>query len=312
MEGGASIMYSEDIKTKERARKIINGIKKAPFKVIKIGGRAFQYSDEVYRAAKKEAEEKEIISKTSNAAKKAASQAAYAAAKATEASVTATAKMTEATERLAYAAPSPVQVFAMAFQKMGRTMKLVLSIIFSVIILFVPWGIFYYAGWALGAAIMFLLSAIYWVFINVFNGIAYIAVSIINAFVSIIIRLIKAAVEAIFTIFGGGTWTAGDYLLNKALIKYSEIAQAPKLMKPIPPKWEPWMAQSVLTKLLEITGLKEMTKWFATYYEITGKMVAQSLYNMPPSYLVLIFVFIPAVLVIAIIVYLRRRSAVYA
>ena len=159
---------------------------------------------------------------------------------------------------------------------------------------------------------MFLLSLIYWVFVNIFNGIAYIAVSIINGFVSIIIRLIKAAVEAIFSIFGGGSWTAGDYLLKNALIKYSEIAQVPKLMKPVPPEWKPWMSHSIISKILEITGFKGLMKWFTTYYEITGKMVAQSLYNMSPAHLVIIFVLIPVIGVISIIMYLYRRTAVYA
>jgi len=115
----------------------------------------------------------------------------------------------------------------------------------------------------------------------------------------------------IFRIFGGGSWTAGDYLLKNALIKYSEIAQVPKLMKPVPPKWKPWMAQSIITKILEITGFKGIMKWFTTYYEITGKAVAQSLYHMSAAHLVIIFVLIPAIAVIAIVMYLYRRTAVY-
>jgi len=261
-------------------------------------------------AAKKSKELWQKRSELPAKAKQAASKTLSAAIGAMEASATAASRMTEATENLAYAAPSPIQVFALAFQKMGRSMKFALAIIFAVIIFFTPWGIFYYAGWAFGAAIMFLLSLIYWVFVNIFNGIAYIAVSIINGIVSIIIRMIKAVVEAIFIIFGGGKWTAGDYLLQNALIRYNEIANVPSLMRPTPPKWQSWMGQSIISKLLEITGFKGLTKWFTIYYEIVGRSVANSLHHMPASHLVLVFVLIPVLGLIAILWYIYRRNVV--
>ena len=261
-------------------------------------------------AAKKSKELWQKRSELPTKAKQAASKTLSAAVGAMEASATAASRMTEAAEGLAYAAPSPIQVFALAFQKMGRSMKFALGIIFLVIFLFAPWGIFYYAGWAFGAAIMFLLSLIYWVFISIFNGIAYIAVSIINGTVSIIIRLIKAVVEAIFTIFGKEKWTAGDYLLQNALIKYNEIADVPSLLKPIPPKWQPWMSHSIISKVLEITGIRGLTRWFTTYYEIVGRSVANSLYHMSPTHLVLIFVLIPVLGLIAILWYIYRKNVV--
>jgi hypothetical protein len=71
---------------------------------------------------------------------------------------------------------SPIQIFQIAWAKMSTVMKLLVAIVFLFALLFVPIGVFYYAGWAVGAGFMFLVALIYWIFVNIFNGIATVAV----------------------------------------------------------------------------------------------------------------------------------------
>lgn len=95
----------------------------------------------------------------------------------------------------------PVQVFQLAWSRMSVTLKWLIMITFLVVILFVPWGIFYYAGWAVAAAFMFLIALIYWIFISLFNGIANVLVTLINGIVRVIMGAIIFIVEALLSFF---------------------------------------------------------------------------------------------------------------
>ena len=124
----------------------------------------------------------------------------------------ATARLGEAVSTSAAQSVGPIQIFQMAWARMSVTLKWLIIIVFMVVILFVPWGIFYYAGWAVGAAFMFLISLIYWVIANFFNGIAYVLVSIINGIVRVIMGVVIFIVEVIldfFTVGTGDTYSDG-------------------------------------------------------------------------------------------------------
>jgi hypothetical protein len=97
----------------------------------------------------------------------------------------------------------PVQVFKLAFQRMSVTLKWLIIIVFLFVILFIPWGVFYYTGWAVAAAFMFLISLIYWVFVSFFNGIAYVLVSLINLITRVIMGILIFVAEAVLGIFMG-------------------------------------------------------------------------------------------------------------
>ena len=75
---------------------------------------------------------------------------------------------------------SPLQIFALGWQEMGNKMKFLVGLVFALVILFVPIGVFFYAGWAVAVGFMFLISLIYWIFVNIFNGVAYVIISLIN------------------------------------------------------------------------------------------------------------------------------------
>jgi hypothetical protein len=113
----------------------------------------------------------------------------------------ATADIGEAISESAEHSIGPIQVFQLAWQRMSITLKWLIIIVFLVVILFVPWGIFYYSGWAVAAAFMFLISLIYWVFISFFNGIAYVLVSLINGITRVVMGVIIFVVEYILDFF---------------------------------------------------------------------------------------------------------------
>jgi len=92
---------------------------------------------------------------------------------------------------------SPIQIFQMAWTRLSATLKVLVIFIIFAAVLFIPWGLFYYTGWAIAAAFMFLISLIYWLMISMLNGIAFIAISIVNGVITIIMRMVIFIVEAI-------------------------------------------------------------------------------------------------------------------
>lgn len=101
----------------------------------------------------------------------------------------------------------PIQIFQMAWSRTTGVIKFGIALVFLLALFFVPIGIFYYTGWAVGAAIMFLISLIYWVFINIFNGIAYVIISALNGIITIMIQVIITLVETVLGwLRGSGTW----------------------------------------------------------------------------------------------------------
>jgi len=169
-------------------------------------------------------------------------------------------KSTAAAEELGYALPGPFQVFTLAWQKTSRAMKILFVLVFALILLFVPWGVFYYTGWAVGAAFMFLISLIYWVFISLFNGIAYIMVSVINGIATILLGSVVFMVESILKALGvlreWEQWSNGRYLMNNALIKHSQVANIPSLYTIVTPRWQPWMNDTIIGHLLKLFNVK--------------------------------------------------------
>lgn len=114
---------------------------------------------------------------------------------------TAGAQLGEAISETAEHSIGPIQVFQLAWQRMSVTLKWLIILVFLVVVFFVPWGIFYYSGWAVAAAFMFLISLIYWVFISFFNGIAYVLVSLINGITRVVMGVIIFVVEYILDFF---------------------------------------------------------------------------------------------------------------
>ena len=106
-------------------------------------------------------------------------------------------KIGGAMQESAAASIGPIQIFSLAWTKMSNVIKILVALVFFVVIAFVPIGVFFYAGWAVAAGFMFLVSLIYWVFINIFNGIAYVLVSVINGIITIILQIVIVIVETI-------------------------------------------------------------------------------------------------------------------
>ena len=170
----------------------------------------------------------------------------------------------ETAAKFGYALPGPVQIFVLAWQKTTKALKWLTILVFALVLLFVPVGVFSYAGWAVGAAFMFLLSLIFWVFVNLFNGLASILVTIINGIASIIMGAIIWVIEAIMDFFMTGEgyyWTNGHELLDNALIKYSQIANVPELYHIVTPTWEPWMNEPLFAHLMGMLGISFDLSW---------------------------------------------------
>jgi len=183
---------------------------------------------------------------------------------------------------------NPLQIFSLAWNRLSATIKWLIVLVMFLAILFVPWGIFYYTGWAVAAAVMFLISLIYWIFINIFNGIAYVLISFINAIVSVIMGVVIRIVETLMGILvaegpdfldhsyfntarcgeSGTTsyqgqcgvweyyWRNGHELLDNSMISYDMIAEVPALMVVSAPAWQDWMFTPLIVKAFEhIPGL---------------------------------------------------------
>lgn len=194
---------------------------------------------------------------------------------------------------LGYALPGPIAIFTLAWTKMTKVLKILTVLVMAVAILFVPWGIFYYAGWAVGAAFMFLLSLIFWVFISMFNSIAYVLVAIINAISRIILMGIVGLVEWVTGFFTGvgavktasitigdvtitrsvsaNYWTQGHELMENSLISYEMISEVPSLMIIVTPEWQSWFNDSIIGHLLNMLGIKASLTFisdpFRQFYE---------------------------------------------
>jgi len=230
------------------------------------------------------------------------------------------------------ALPGPFQVWTLAWQKTSKTLKLLLVLVFMVVILFTPWGIFYYTGWAVGAAFMFLISLIYWVFINILNGVAYVLVSIINGIATVILSLVIWVVEAILGFFSpghkfvsnpdpngypsiirvqGNYWYEGHALLYNSLIRYDQIANVPSLMIVVAPKWQPWMYNILIVKLIEhIPGLGGLFKTV----DIANNAIVNAYRDFvstadPLVVLAVGLAPLIAIVIILVVVYFRNRYA---
>jgi ABC-type multidrug transport system fused ATPase/permease subunit len=206
---------------------------------------------------------------------------------------------------------------------MSVTLKWLIILVFLVVILFVPWGVFYYTGWAVGAAFMFLISLIYWVFASFFNAIAYVLVTAINAVASIIMGVIIWIVEFFMSLFMKPNyfnpksqayefyWQPGHALFDNSLLKYSDIATVPILMVPIKPDWQPWMNQILIVKFFELVpGAQAIANAFGTIGDAMGKAFQDIIIHSPPWVVILIGL-LPVILVISIVVwiYLKYRYA---
>jgi hypothetical protein len=187
------------------------------------------------------------------------------------------------------------------------------------VILFVPWGVFYYTGWAVGAAFMFLISLIYWAFASFFNAIAYVLVTAINAVASIVMGVIIWIVEFFMSIFmkpnyvnpAKGTyeyyWVAGHNLFDNALLRYSDVATVPTLMVPITPEWQPWMNQILIVKLFQLVpGLQAIADMFTAVGNAMGKAFESIILHSPP-WIVILIGLLPVILVIAIGIYVYKK-----
>ncbi len=191
-----------------------------------------------------------------------------------------------------YSLPGPFAIWTLAWTKMTKALKALTIIVMAVVLLFVPWGIFYYSGWAVGASFMFLLSLIFWVFVSVFNGIAYVLVALINAITRMIMMGIIGFVEWVTGFFTGNSvrtvslkiggvemtktvsenyWVQGHELLENSLIPYDMIASVPSLMHIVTPDWKPWFNDSIIGHLLNMAGIKASLTFisdpFRQFYE---------------------------------------------
>lgn len=177
---------------------------------------------------------------------------------------------------IGYSLPGPFQVWTLAWQKTTTAMKTLAVIVFALVLLFVPWGVFYYTGWAVGAGFMFLVSLIFWVFISLFNGIAYVLVSLINGITSIIMGALVGLVEAFLGWLKIGNlnpqtgvyeWDNGRYLLTHSLITYSQIADVPSLYHVITPTWQPFMNDTIIGHVLGLLGVSLDFSWLTSPFE---------------------------------------------
>ncbi len=169
--------------------------------------------------------------------------------------------LSEAGERWGYALPAPFKVFTLAWQKTSKALKTLTIIAFALALLFVPWGVFYYVGWSVGAAFMFLISLIYWAVISLFNAIAFVIVSFINGIATILMGSIVAMVDAVLGALGLGIWENGRYFLDNALIKYSQIANVPSLYHIVEPTWQSFMNDTIIGHILGWFKIEMNLSW---------------------------------------------------
>ena len=229
--------------------------------------------------------------------------------------VHATSQIGPTAARFGYALPSPFQVFTLAWQKSSSAIKTITILAFAFVILFIPWGIFYYTGWAMAAAFMFLISLIYWIFVNIFNGLASVLVTIINGIASIIMGSIIWIVEAIMDFFmkgDGWYWSNGHQILDGSLISYSQIANVPSLMIVTPPAWEGWMNTILIVKLFEhIPGLSAIFNAYSTHI---GNGVSQAFANFVATadpWSVVAVALLPLAIFVGFLIYVYQKNKYY-
>jgi hypothetical protein len=217
--------------------------------------------------------------------------------------------------QVGFSLPGPFQVFTLAWQKMTSTMKLVIVMVFFLAILFLPWGIFYYAGWAIGAAAMFLVSMIYWIFVNFFNAIATGIIGVVNGVATIFMGFIIWIVEAIMGVFMNGYhWVNGRDLLTNSLITYNTVADVPSLLTVKVPEWQNWFNTTLIAKLLEhVPGLQAFVNAYNDVVVKAIKNVFSGFVESAPGWQVILIGLIPIFIIaaIVIIVYVRNRKYFY-
>lgn len=225
--------------------------------------------------------------------------------KAVNKSIEATQKGSMTLARFGYALPGPVQVFTFGWHKMSQSMKTLIAIVFSLVLLFVPWGVFIYAGWAVGAAAMFLVSILFWIFSSLFNAIGHGGVALINGISSMILGVIVYVVEAVLGFLNMGTWENGRYLMENGLISYDQIASIPSLYEIQTPVWSDAMNTTIISKVLEIMGFN------AESFNLFSEQFKTFYLNLEPIHAMvfsLMIVLIP--LIYLVVVYYRNRSKI--
>jgi len=225
--------------------------------------------------------------------------------------------------RLGYAASgfnvaSPLAIFSMAWNKTSTAVKTTIMLVFAFALLFLPWGVFYYTGWAVGAAFMFLISLIYWALISFFNGIAFVIVGIINGIVTVILSMLIWIIEMILGLFSGGMktvtnpdpygtastirvpgnyWYEGHALMHNSMIRYDQIANIPSLMIISEPGWKGWMNDTLIGHVMGLLGIEIDFSWisepFRQLYSTmsTGALVAVSLIVVAIPIVFLVYVY---------------------
>lgn len=186
----------------------------------------------------------------------------------------------EAAGRFGHRLPGPLSVFTLAWQKMTKALKTLIVGVFALALLFVPYGVFYYTGWAIGAAFMFLVSVIFWVFVSLFNSIAYAIVAIINGVTTIFMSAVIFLVESILGMLPGDAmlWDNGRELMNNALIKYGQVANIPSLYHIVEPDWQSWMNNTIIGQVIGWFGFKWDLSWLvAPFHDLyTGLDAGQA------------------------------------
>jgi hypothetical protein len=225
--------------------------------------------------------------------------------------------------QVGFSLPGPFKVFTLAWQKMTTVMKLVVVLVFFLAILFIPWGIFYYAGWAVGAAVMFLISLIYWAFANLFNAIATGIVGVINGVITVFMGFIIWIVEAIMGIFMHNyhengrdmfMWYNGRGLMENSLISYTTVAQVPNLLTIEAPKWQNWFNTTLIVKIFELVpGLQGFVDAYNNVVVGAIEDVFSGFVGTAPGWQVILIGLAPilAIVAIVIVVYMRNRKYFY-
>jgi len=205
-------------------------------------------------------------------------------------------------------------IFVLAWNQMSMSMKALIALAFFVAILFVPWGLFYYAGWAIAAAVMFLISLIYWVFANLFNAIASGLIAVINGVATIFMGVIVRIVEGILSLlFVGGWsgygWQQGRDLMNHALLPYSSIATPPNLMNIQTPHWQPFFNTTLIAKLFEhIPGLQAFADSFNKYIGQGIGDAFAGFVSTAPGWEVILVGLIPVYVVVGVLIFFYYKN----
>ncbi len=239
-----------------------------------------------------------IGSKGINKTKKAGGIAWRNKGKVINRSINATQKGSMALANFGYAMPGPVQIFTYGWRKMTRSLKALITIVFALVLLFVPWGVFLFAGWSVGVAFMFLVSLLFWVFTSLFNSIAYGAVALINGISSMFLGIVVYVVEAVLGFLGMSSWENGRYLMENGLINYDQIASIPSLYEIITPEWTDSMNTTIISKVLTLLGFNsESFSIFSGQFEafyiglepLHAMIIGLSIILIPIAYLLIVY-----------------------